>query len=69
MPVEFELEAYADREMTMPRFTGSVARGILLRLLGRVEPRLSQELHEPNIRKAYSVTPLIFRSRRRLQDG
>ncbi|MEM3692828.1 MAG: hypothetical protein QXI39_02250 [Candidatus Bathyarchaeia archaeon] len=52
MPVEFELEAYADKELVMPRFTGSLARGILLQLIGRMEPRLSQELHEPNIRKA-----------------
>lgn len=53
----------------MPSFTGSVARGVLLQLLGRVGPELSQELHEPNVRKAYSVTPLLFKSRSRLEDG
>ncbi|MEM2905852.1 MAG: hypothetical protein QW587_09020 [Candidatus Bathyarchaeia archaeon] len=56
MPIELELEAYGERELRMPSFTGPVARGVLLQLLGRVEPRLSQELHEPDVRKLQQST-------------
>ncbi|MBM5806020.1 MAG: CRISPR-associated endoribonuclease Cas6, partial [Candidatus Verstraetearchaeota archaeon] len=66
-PVEFEM--YGEREVRMPLFTGYLARGILLQAIGRVDPAASQVLHEPNIRKAYAVTPLRFRSRARLLDG
>jgi len=69
MPVELELEAYTERELKMPLFTGGLARGILLQVLRRSEPEISHRLHEPNTRKAYSVTPLLFKSRSSLKDG
>jgi hypothetical protein len=50
-------------------FAGYLARGILLQAIRHVDPAASQALHEPNIRKAYAVTPLWFRKRGRLPDG
>ncbi|MBM5805562.1 MAG: CRISPR-associated endoribonuclease Cas6 [Candidatus Verstraetearchaeota archaeon] len=69
MPVEFEFEMYGEKEVRMPHFTGYLARGILLQAIRRVDPAASQVLHEPNIRKAYAVTPLRFRSKARTAGG
>jgi CRISPR-associated endoribonuclease Cas6 len=69
LPVEFEFEMYGEREVRMPHFTGYLARGILLQAIRHVDPAASQVLHEPNIRKAYAVTPLRFRSKARTGVG
>jgi len=69
LPFEFEFEMYGEKEVKLPLFTGHVARGILLNAIRQVDPATSQKLHEPNLRKAYAVTPLRFRSRARLPDG
>lgn len=53
----------------MPLFTGYVARGLALHIIQRVNPVLSQNLHEPNSVKPYSVTPLYFRSTKKFVDG
>jgi len=69
IPAELELEMYGEKEVSLPRFTGYVARGLLLTMLGRVDPALAQRLHEPQVQKAYSVTPLRFKSKARTEDG
>lgn len=69
LPFEFEFEMHGEKEVKLPLFTGHVARGILLNAIRHVDPATSQKLHEPNLRKAYAVTPLWFRSKARLPDG
>jgi len=60
---------YGEKEVKLPLFTGHVARGILLNAIRHVDPATSQKLHEPNLRKAYAVTPLRFRSKAKTGDG
>lgn len=69
MPTELEFEIYAEKATLLPNFTGHISRGLLLHMLHHVDPSLSQGLHEPNLMKPYSVTPLYFRSERRTEDG
>ena len=69
MPVEIGLEMYAEKPVVLPFFTGYVARGLLLHVVRRVDPAASGLLHELDVRKPYSVTPLRFRSRSRVENG
>ncbi|AFU57336.1 putative CRISPR-associated protein, Cas6 family [Candidatus Nitrososphaera gargensis Ga9.2] len=69
MVTELEVKTFAEKSVKMPLFTGYVARGLALHILNRVDPALSQDLHEPNAIKPYSVTPLYFRSTKKLADG
>ncbi|MEJ5292444.1 MAG: CRISPR-associated endoribonuclease Cas6 [Candidatus Methanosuratincola sp.] len=59
----------AEEEFGLPWFTGYISRGILLNLIRQSNPSSSQLLHESNITKPYSVTPLFFRSKRRTDTG
>ena len=69
MPVEIGLEMYAEKPVVLPFFTGHVARGLLLHFIRQVDPAASGLLHELNVSKPYSVTPLRFRSSQRTGDG
>ena len=69
MPVEIGLEMYAEKPVVLPFFTGHVARGLLLHVVRQVDPNASGLLHELNVSKPYSVTPLRFRSRGRAEGG
>ena len=69
MPVEITLEMYAEKPVDMPFFTGHVARGLLLHFIRLVDPAASGLLHELNVSKPYSVTPLRFKSNSRTADG
>lgn len=69
MPSKVKLELIAEKELELPRFTGYVSRGLLLTMLRRVEPTMSDLLHVPNAPKPYSVTPIRFRSQRRTPKG
>lgn len=69
MPVQIGLEMYAEKEVHLPFFTGHVARGLLLHILRHVNPAVSQSLHELNVLKPYSVTPLYFKSKARTHEG
>jgi len=69
VPTELNLEMYSESEVLLPRFTGYISRGLLLHMLQQVDPTVSQRLHEPNIMKPYSVTPLYFRSRKKNGQG
>jgi CRISPR-associated endoribonuclease Cas6 len=53
----------------MPFFTGHVARGLLLHFIKLVDPSASALLHELDVSKPYSVTPLRFRSSHRTENG
>lgn len=55
--------------MTLPLFTGHVARGLLLHFIRLVDPAASGLLHELNVSKPYSVTPLRFKSSSRNENG
>ena len=59
---------YAEKPVVLPFFTGHVARGLLLHFIRLVDPAASGLLHELNVSKPYSVTPLRFRSSSRT-DG
>jgi len=69
MPVEVLLELVADRDALLPRFTGHISRGLFLHILRQVDPGLSFSLHQPNVRKPYSVTPLMFKPQKRIEEG
>ena len=69
LPVEIILEMYGEKPVVMPFFTGHVARGLLLHFIRLVDPAASGLLHELNISKPYSVTPLRFRSSQRTSEG
>jgi CRISPR-associated endoribonuclease Cas6 len=69
LPVEIGLEMYAEKPAVLPFFTGHVARGLLLHFVRQVDPGASGLLHELNVSKPYSVTPLRFRSRGRAEGG
>jgi CRISPR-associated endoribonuclease Cas6 len=69
LPVEIGLEMYAEKPVVLPFFTGHVARGLLLHFVRQVDPSASGLLHELNVSKPYSVTPLRFRSRSRAEGG
>ena len=60
MPVEITLEMYAEKPVVLPFFTGHVARGLLLHFIRQVDQAASGLLHELNVSKPYSVTPLRF---------
>jgi len=60
---------YAEKEVILPFFTGHVARGLLLHIVRRLDPSVSQLLHELNVSKPYAVTPLRFKSRSRCSKG
>ena len=69
MPVEVSLELYGERGVVLPFFTGHVARGLLLHIVRLVNPSAAGVLHELNVSKPYSVTPLRFRSLSRVDNG
>jgi len=69
MPVEIGLEMFAGKPVVLPFFTGYVARGLLLHVVRQVDPAASGLLHELNVSKPYSVTPLRFKSRSRVENG
>jgi len=60
---------YTEKPVVMPFFTGHFARGLLLHFIRLVDPAASGLLHELNVSKPYSVTPLRFRSSQRTGDG
>jgi CRISPR-associated endoribonuclease Cas6 len=69
LPVEITLEMYAEKSLTLPFFTGHVSRGLLLHFIRLVDPAASGLLHELNVSKPYSVTPLRFKSKSRTAEG
>jgi CRISPR-associated endoribonuclease Cas6 len=69
LPVEVGLELYGERSVVLPFFTGHVARGLLLHIVRLVDPGAAGVLHELNVSKPYSVTPLRFRSVSRVENG
>ena len=69
MPVEIGLEMYGEKAVVLPFFTGHVARGLLLHIVKQVDPGASGFLHELNVSKPYSVTPLRFKSEARSEKG
>ena len=69
MPVEVCLELVGEKPVLFPFFTGYVSRGLLLHVLGVVDPSLASSLHEAGVVKPYSVTPLRFRSRGKVEGG
>jgi hypothetical protein len=69
LPVEIGLEMCAEKPVVLPFFTGHVARGLLLHVVRQVDPSASGLLHELNVSKPCSVTPLRFRSKGRVEGG
>jgi CRISPR-associated endoribonuclease Cas6 len=69
LPVEVGLEMYAEKPVVLPFFTGYVARGMLLHVVREIDPAASGLLHELNVSKPYSVTPLRFRRMDRSEKG
>jgi len=69
LPVEISLEMYTEKSVMLPLFTGHVARGLLLHFIKNVDPSASNLLHELNVSKPYSVTPLRFKSKNRTEEG
>jgi CRISPR-associated endoribonuclease Cas6 len=60
---------YAEKPLVLPFFTGYVARGLLLHMVRQIDPGVSGSLHELDMRKPYSVTPLRFNRSGRGEKG
>jgi CRISPR-associated endoribonuclease Cas6 len=60
---------YAEKTVVLPSFTGHIARGLLLHFVRQADPSASGSLHELNVSKPYSVTPLRFRSKGHAESG
>jgi len=60
---------YAEKSFVLPFFTGHVSRGLLLHVVRQVDPSASGLLHELNVGKPYSVSPLRFKSKGRDEKG
>ena len=69
MPVEVILELYGEKGVVLPFFTGHVARGLLLHIIRQIDPSAAGVLHELDVSKPYSVTPLRFRCASRVENG
>jgi CRISPR/Cas system endoribonuclease Cas6 (RAMP superfamily) len=69
IPNELGLEMYAEREVPLPTFTGYVCRGLLLVMMKGMNSGEAQEMHELQVQKPYSVTPLRFKPRARTSEG
>ena len=69
LPVEVCLELFPEKSVVLPFFTGYVSRGLLLHILRVVDPSLSSSLHESDVPKPYSVTPIKFRAKEKIEDG
>ncbi len=69
MPIEVGLELYGEKSIILPFFTGHVARGLFLHIVRQVDPKAAAILHELNVSKPYSVTPLRFKSTSRVENG
>jgi len=69
IPTEIVFEMYAEKEFSIPLFTGYISRGLLLHIVRRVNPAVAQRLHELGEMKPYSVTPLWFKSKTRSEKG
>lgn len=67
--MELCLELFGEKSVVLPFFTGHVARGLLLHVVRQVDPAASGLLHELNVSKPYSVTPLWFKSISRSEKG
>ncbi|MBS7287903.1 MAG: CRISPR-associated endoribonuclease Cas6 [Candidatus Freyarchaeota archaeon] len=69
MPTEICMEMRAEKNLTLPYFSGYVSRGLLLHIIRAVNPSLASEMHEANVPKPYSVTPFIFRKAGKNEKG
>jgi len=69
LPVEVCLELLGERPIQLPFFTGYISRGLLLHILRRVDPSISSRMHESDVPKPYSVTPIRFRAKKKLEAG
>ncbi|MEM3694880.1 MAG: CRISPR system precrRNA processing endoribonuclease RAMP protein Cas6 [Candidatus Bathyarchaeia archaeon] len=69
MPVDVGLELYGEKGVVLPFFTGHVARGVFLHIVRQVDPKAAGVLHELDVSKPYSVTPLRFKSISRVENG
>lgn len=69
MPMEVTLQLYGEKSVVLPFFTGHVARGLLLHMIRQVDPSAANVLHELNVLKPYSVTPLRFKVAQRSGKG
>ena len=69
LPVDVGLELYGEKSVVLPFFSGHVARGLLLHVVRQVDPSAANILHELDVSKPYSVTPLRFHSVLRVENG
>lgn len=66
---ELEFFLKPEEDIQLPHYTGHISRGILLSLIKSSNPSSSQELHEANVLKPYSVTPIFFKSKKKTDAG
>lgn len=69
MITEIEIHTIAEKEIQLPFFTGYISRAITLNMLRSINPVSAQNMHQPNMIKPYSVTPLYFRSVKKDTNG
>ena len=69
MPTRLTLNLVASRDFLMPKFTGYIARGIILHLVKSANPSKALDLHESNLLKPFAVEPLYFRAKAKSPEG
>jgi hypothetical protein len=69
VPVEITLEMYAEKPIVLPSLQVTLLEDYCYILFAKLIQRASELLHELNVSKPYSVTPLRFRSKNRTVDG
>ncbi len=69
MPARITISMISERDFPLPRFTGHIARGLLLHIIRKSSPSMAQDLHELNVLKPYTVDRLHFRKKYRTEDG
>lgn len=69
MVIKIRININPVNRINLPFFTGYIVRGLVLFMLRKINPSISQDLHELNIVKPYSVTPIFFNSFKKRDNG
>lgn len=69
MPTRLTLSLAPSRDFPVPKFTGYIARGVILHLVKSANPSKALDLHESNVLKPFAVEPLYFKARAKSPEG
>ncbi len=69
MPTKITLQLHSERDFRMPRFTGHIARALVLHMIRMADPAAALELHQLDVLKPFAVEPLYFKAKEKYADG